>query len=112
MTVHERNRAEDFEGYLNRLDEGYGGSRQAFRERLPVQEFENDEAASLMLPQVEQLADRAVADGCCQLGLAQELFGKGTAGELERDQPVEPKIQGLVNFSHASRTEWRDNLIV
>ena len=103
---------------------------QPLLERLPLQEFHRNERLSFVLSDFINRADVRMVERRGGARFAPEAFeglgivsvGEGSAlprerralpyQELERHQPAELRVLGLVNHAHAATTEFVENTVV
>src|SRR4029453_11499841 len=86
--------------------------------RRAVEPLHRDYLPALELADVVDRADRRVIEGRGGSGLALEPFERQLirrrvdGQELEREGAAEPRVLGLVNHTHAARTDLLDDTIV
>ena len=87
-------------------------------ERLPVEQLHRDELPALELADVVDRADRRMIEGRGGSRLALEplerqlIRGRVGGQEFQRERAAEPRVLGLVNHTHAARTDLLDDTIV
>ena len=90
---------------------------QARTQRLAFQIFHDQEADSVLLADIIELADVGVIERRNSAGFALEpLFGVVLVGEmlrknLDRDRSFKPGVAGAVDFAHAAGTDRRADLV-
>ena len=101
---------------LGRRAAGLGRPLEAVGEAPPFEQLERDEGAAVGLAEVVDLDDVGMAEPGDGLGLDQEplaMLGVGVlavADHLQRDDPVQRAVPGLVDDAHAAAAQLGQDL--
>jgi hypothetical protein len=117
VPVQHGQRIEHHRAGAQRVGRGHRPAGQPIGERFAADQFHHDVRPAVGLAQVVDLADQRMHHPRRDAGLAGQPVGGAGIGavgaqQLERDAPLEPLVDGLVDHAHAALAEAADDAVV
>ena len=96
----------------------HGAAVDQVLERCAIQKFHGDERFAFVFPNIVNRADVRMIQRAGGLGFPLEtrkrlgILGEIIGEEFQRDKPMQPRVLGFVDHTHAAAAEFFDDPVV